>query len=311
MFAGYGLVRKRPLDYNTASAAIEMSKVDQFESVFRAATKAVYQLDAPHVTKVLLVTDFDAKAAEQFRYANHQYLSVIDAIEAETVSWDTVTGDEYQNVAELLECVEQHRPDLVLTYRHLKSDAWKWPFSLGAHLDVLTQAAGCPVLVVPHPTEGGAMAHALANTDVVMAITDHLTGDDRLVNWSVRFTARGGALLLTHVENENVFERYLETIGKIPTIDTDHAREAILGQLLKEPTDYIQSCKGVLDDAGLGIEVRPIVTIGHRLETYKRFIDDHEVDLLVMNTKDEYQAAMHGLAYPLAVELRSIPLLLL
>ena len=40
-------------------------------------------------------------------------------------------------------------------------------------------------------------------------------------------------------------------------------------------------------------------------------IDEHKIDLLVMNTKDEYQTAMHGLAYPLAVELRSIPLLLL
>ena len=35
------------------------------------------------------------------------------------------------------------------------------------------------------------------------------------------------------------------------------------------------------------------------------------VDLLVMNTKDEDQLAMHGLAYPLAVELRQIPLLML
>jgi len=30
-----------------------------------------------------------------------------------------------------------------------------------------------------------------------------------------------------------------------------------------------------------------------------------------MNTKDEDQLAMHGLAYPLAIEVRSIPLLLL
>ena len=116
---------------------------------------------------------------------------------------------------------------------------------------------------------------------------------------------------MTHVENETVFEHYIATIGKIPSIDTDDARESIFAQLMKEPTDYIESCKGVLDQSDLAIEVLPIVTIGHRLETYKKLIEDHEVDLLVMNTKDEYQAAMHGLTYPLAVELRSIPLLLL
>ena len=51
--------------------------------------------------------------------------------------------------------------------------------------------------------------------------------------------------------------------------------------------------------------------MGHRLSEYKRLIGEHEVDLLVMNTKDAEQHAMHGMAYPLAVELRDIPLLML
>ena len=34
-------------------------------------------------------------------------------------------------------------------------------------------------------------------------------------------------------------------------------------------------------------------------------------DLLVMHAKEEDQMAMHGMAHPLAVELRSVPLLLL
>ena len=38
---------------------------------------------------------------------------------------------------------------------------------------------------------------------------------------------------------------------------------------------------------------------------------EHGVDLVVLNTKDEDQLAMHGLAYPLAIELRQIPLLML
>ena len=44
---------------------------------------------------------------------------------------------------------------------------------------------------------------------------------------------------------------------------------------------------------------------------YRRLIAERNVKLLVMNTKDEDQLAMHGLAYPLSVELRDTPLLLL
>ena len=44
---------------------------------------------------------------------------------------------------------------------------------------------------------------------------------------------------------------------------------------------------------------------------YKKLIEQHEVDLLLLHTKDEDQLAMHGLAYPVTVELRDIPLLLI
>ena len=43
----------------------------------------------------------------------------------------------------------------------------------------------------------------------------------------------------------------------------------------------------------------------------QRLIEQHQVDLLVLNTQDENQLAMHGVAYALAVELRHIPLLML
>jgi hypothetical protein len=51
--------------------------------------------------------------------------------------------------------------------------------------------------------------------------------------------------------------------------------------------------------------------MGHRLSEYKRLIEEHGVDLLVFHTKDEDQLAMHGMAHPLAIELRDVPLLML
>ena len=148
-------------------------------------------------------------------------------------------------------------------------------------------------------------------TRSVLAVTDHLTGDDRLVNHAVHFTDPQGILYLSHIEDEADFERYLEVISKIPTIDTENAQEAIGQQLLKEPQDYIDSCRAALHESGLTLQIESSVLMGHRISDYKRLIQEHSIDLLVLNTKDEEQFAMHGLAYPLAVELRQVPMLML
>jgi hypothetical protein len=103
----------------------------------------------------------------------------------------------------------------------------------------------------------------------------------------------------------------LTIISKIPEIDTDTARKALPEQLLKEPHDYIESCREGLREAGVEVEIKNVVVLGHHLRDYKTLIEDHEIDLLVLNTKDEGQLAMHGVAYSLTVELRDIPMLLL
>ncbi len=80
---------------------------------------------------------------------------------------------------------------------------------------------------------------------------------------------------------------------------------------MKDPADYIESCRIGLSKSAPSLEVESLVTSGHHLHEHRRLIEEHDVDLLVMNTKDEDQLAMHGLAYPLAIELRTIPLLML
>jgi hypothetical protein len=144
-----------------------------------------------------------------------------------------------------------------------------------------------------------------------MAVTDHLTGDHHLVNYAARFTDSDGALLLTHIEDDAVFSRYIEAIGKIPAIPTDEAEKLLRARLLKDPSDYIDTCTSALADHDLAIRVERIVTMGHHLKEYERLIEENEVDLLVFNTKDDDQLAMHGLAYPLAIELTNTPLLML
>ena len=286
-----------------------MTNVDQFESMFRSASREVYRHKRIDIESVLVVTDRDEDGARSFGDQVRAFLSVIEA--DKKVRWRDVNGSDFQSAGELLTLTEAAAPDLICTYRNLHSNAWKWPYSLGTHVDLLTQHTLLPVMLLPHPEANRSAGHAMENTDTVMAIADHLTGDHRLVNYAVRLTDSGGALWLTHVEDQATFARYMEVISKIPTIDTDDAREAVREQLLKEPQDYIDGCVEVLRKAGTHVKVEHLVVFGQHLSEYKRLNEQHEVDLLVLNTKDEDQLAMRGIAYALAVELRQIPLLML
>lgn len=286
-----------------------MTQVDQFESVFRAASKPVYRPKAVDLERVLVVTDLPPTEATAFGGRVEAFLR--HAASADAASFETVAGVEARSTGQLLQLVEDLSPSLVCAYRNLFSDGWQWPHSLGEALDLLTQTTEAPVLVLPHPEEGSAAEHALQNINQVMAVTDHLAGDDRLVHWAVAMTQDEGTLTLSHVEDETVFARYIDVIGKIPSIDTDQARETIEAQLLKEPRDYIESVRKALSSAGTPITVEAEIRLGNHLSDYRDLVRRHEVDLLVLNTRDDEQLAMHGLAYPIAVELRDIPLLML
>ena len=285
-----------------------MTKIDQFESVFKSADKAVYTYDRVTFGRVLLVTDLNGADAADIAGRVRSFLTAIDDV---GTRWDTLSGDDFGSVQALLESIEERGPDLIVTYRHLHSGAWQWPHSLGEYLDVMTQATRVPVLVLPHPDADRALPHSIKDTDRVMAITNHLTGDNRLVNMAVRFTEPGGTCWLTHVESQLVFDLYMDAVSKIPAIDTDVAREALAAQLLKEPRDFIAACRAEIDAQDLPVKIEEVVVMGRRVDEYRALIAKREIDLLVLHTKDDDQLAMHGAAYVLAVELRGIPLLML
>ena len=284
-----------------------MTKLDTFESAFKSADKPVYVYRHIEFARVLIVTDMSDAEAAPLRAQVRSFLSVL----GEEVEWLHLAGGDFADVGGLLERIDGTRPDLIVTYRHLHSNAWQWPHSLGEYLDVLTQATQIPVLVLPHPDAGHVLPHAIADTNCVMAITDHLTADARLVDHALSFTAASGTCWLTHIESQRLLDRFQATVEKIPEIETSDARELIEAQLLKEPRDYIESCRSVIKAKGVPVQIEAIVAMGDRVDEYRRLVEDHRVDLLVLNTLDGDQLAMHGQAYPLAVELRGAPLLML
>ena len=288
-----------------------MPKIDQFESIFRAASKEAFEPAAVKFERVMVVTDLDDAASQPFCEEVKTFLG--EFTEQAPPTWKLVDGKQFSSVPQLLELINEFRPDLICTYRNLHIPANEHPYSLGVYIDVLTQATTTPILLMPRleiQTEFETAEQARNGTAKVMAITDHLAGDHHLVNVAASLVRADGKLFLTHVEDQVVFERFLNVIDKIAEIDSKTAREAIVNRLLAEPRDYIESCRLVLEEQ-TQVKVESIVTCGHLLKDHQKLIEQHEIDLLVLHTKDDDQLAMHGLAYPLAVEMRDRPMLLI
>ena len=286
-----------------------MLKVDEFESAFRSAIKETYQHQEIKIKSVFLVTDLDADASESLLSQVKDFCHNLD--QPQNMDWKTANRNDFKTAEDLLELVNRSTTDLIVTYRNLHSETWLHPFSLGEHLDVMLQKTKMPVLVIPHPKAGYARDSALDKCSSVMVVTDHMVNDHDLVQYGLAFIDESGNFYLSHIEDQVYFDRMIEAISKIPTIDTEDAKQKLGRQLLKGPTEYIQTVKRELDKLNRSIEVTSIVEFGHQLKDYLEHIDEKQVELLVINTKDGDQMAMHGLAYPLAVEVRQIPLLML
>lgn len=287
-----------------------MTKIDQFESLFRAASKPVFELESVNIRDVLIVTDMDAPQTTQFAEQAKAFLTALNV--PNPVNYSQICGNEFDSVQRLLDRLENPLPDLVVTYRNLHAETADHPFSLGAYVNVLTQATDIPTLLLPEPKVlASAAPSPLADgTKHVMVVTDHLAGDHHLVSMAVRFVTDDGELILSHIEDQKAFDRYMKAIDKIPDLDSELARKTIGDQLLAEPQDYIESCRSVLQSQNVQNSIEPLVTFGNRIEDYRHLIEDRHIDLLVMNSRDDDQLAMHGVAYPLVVELRKTPILL-
>ena len=281
--------------------------VDEFESAFRGANKVRFKLGLPEVRRVLVLTDLEGEAHAEYCAAARALIGDVGA-GAEYVDFDS---SALAGVESVLALVRDAAPDLVCTYRNLKTDAWRWNYSLGVYLNAVTRGFDFPVVVTPSPHAFPVAGWEHRSTDRAMAVTDRLTGDDVLVNWVLKIIDFGGMLWLMHVEDADVFDCYICAIAKIPSINTGNAREVILDQLLREPRDYIQSCVDALAKASAERKVEQVVTLARSVADYRAMIEDKGANMLIFRTMEQDHIALHGIAYSLAVELTDTPLLML
>jgi hypothetical protein len=280
--------------------------IDEFESIFRRAEKEQFVYVPVPIASVTLVSDGSVEQAQRIQADVRQFIGCVD----DAVDWHLLTGDDYRTVAELSERIDAHQTDLLVTHRHLQEESFFPQHSLGVYLDVLTQTTSIPVLVLPGTSAEPVMVGE-RDCNRVMVVADHISGDNRLINYGAVMCRSGGTMWLCHVEDALVFERYMQAIGRIPEIDSDDARSLIENQLLNEASDFIDECCRVIAKEGPNINVERFVGRGHHLQDYRKLIQDHDVDVLILNTKDDDQLAMHGRAYSLSVELTGVSMLLL
>lgn len=280
--------------------------IDEFESIFRRSERELFHyVDIP-INSVAVVSDADEADAQQTINMTKSFVPRLNDV----AEWRTIVGNQYHTVDELLQHMNSRQTDLIITHRHLHEKTLVPQHSLGVYLDVLTQTTSIPVFVLP----GSALQPASVSEricDRVMVVADHISGDNRLINYGVRMCRTGGSMWLCHVEDNVVFERYMSAIGKIPEIDSDDARTLIENQLLRDAQEFIAGCSAVIEKEGPNMTVKSHVGRGHHLRDYQKLIEDNDIDLLVLNTKDDDQLAMHGNAYSLSVELTNVSMLLL
>ena len=80
-----------------------MTHVDQFESMFRAASREVFVYERVNIESVLVITDLAELEARLFGDRVRQFLSVIS--QDESIHWRDVSGSEFQTAGELMALV--------------------------------------------------------------------------------------------------------------------------------------------------------------------------------------------------------------
>ncbi len=283
-----------------------LEHIDEFESMFKRAEREPFLFEEIPIQSVALITDGTQAEAETLKASLVGFLPRLKTVDP----WQLIVGSDYDNVGQLMDDIAERQTDLIVTYRHLQERSLVPQHSLGVYLDVITQMTQIPVLVLPG-TAAEPVSLAGRTCRRLMVVTDHISGDSRLINYAVTMSDDKDEIWLVHVEDDAVFERYMSVIGRIPEIETDRARALIEAQLLKEAQDFLETCIAELHQKIPHVTFYSSVKRGHHLRQYRDLITAHDVDLLVANTKDEDQLAMHGIAYSLSVEMIDVALLLL
>jgi hypothetical protein len=277
-----------------------MLKMDHFASIFRAADKELLLISEVLLSKVVLVTDVSREESLEIW---ERWKGILPN-DVELVLFDQETSRSLSN---LVQRIDTLGCDLIITYRCLHSDAWKYPFAIGSHVEVLTQVSSCPVLLMPDPREN---MDPFTDASLIMLMSGDLSQEGELVGLACGIRGKEAEIILTQLEDNFAMKRLLSLISKIPQIDTDVAERAIFERIEREAEEWVNRCSDLLSQRENPPKITHMLLHEPTIEDCVQLMRNTKPDMLVINTKDDEQLAIHGLAYPLMVQFRNLPLLL-
>ena len=262
--------------------------LDVFESMFNRSVKHHYEFESVKLNSLMIIADSDhLNSLDDFgsKYCENRMKYEYDS----EFKW-----------SDLLDSVIEARPDLLLMQRQLGIHSGM-EFSLGPILVSLSQKLDIPVLVLPNEFKDLEIRNVLAGFD-------HQIDNSHLVNHSLILKKDMERLLLVHIEEESVFNYYMDAIAKIPGINTDYARTNIEETILNLAGDFFENVKDNLGQDN--IKVHEYCKLGDVVKEYKEIISQHSIDLMVFEAQDDSKLAMHSLGQSLAIQFPQLATLL-
>jgi len=282
-------------------------KLDQFESVFKSADMPVLSHDEKYFREILVISDQQPDVGGDYWQQLRQAWPMLDR---DNANWRSLPVDALQDAGSFVDRVENEKADLIVTQRYLAEAERGQLRGLGSLLGAVVWQTSAPVLILPCD-ESGRVIQRESTSGTVVAATDHLTGDNVLVDYGVRFTPLEGRLVLAHIEDDATFERLMNEIERIPQIETDVAREQLKEKLLRRPQAYIDSCKEVLRTAGKRCDISSVIRFGHRVRDYQALIGENGAEMLCLHAGGDDVPARRGMAHMIATQFRNLPLFLI
>lgn len=263
--------------------------LDIFESVFKRSVKKQYDYEDFQLHKILIVGNSDH--LDKLSSFISKYGTGCQSFEYNSnFTWRELKSD-----------IEKMQPDLILIQRQLGISNTDLTFSIGPVLESITQEVNIPVLVLPYEFQD-------LKIETIGIGFDHQIDNSYLVNKGLLLSKYLKNLELIHIEDETIFNYYLDAIAKIPGINTEFAETNIKETILNLSGDFFRNVASKLENDKVitGIHCQ----FGETVQCYHDIIKDRKIDLLVFEAEDESKMAMHSLGHSLTIQFPNVATLL-